>query len=202
MFSKLFGVKAKAPLSSSSNNHNVVTGTQGANIVKSRVDNLNINIGQPDPQIDITKTFAKYKNWVSEEKEHSLVWKKLKQLEINGKQYQIKRRLEGREGKFPEDELLNRVPRGVTSLVTSPAGSGNSTLTASTMINWAKLKKTRFDLVLYFSSLHEIDDLPLHKQLWGEYCSDIEEDTAKICKKLIDIKHKILVIIDGLGKKH
>ena len=44
MFSKLFGVKAKAPLSSSSNNHNVVNGTQGANIVNSNVDNININI--------------------------------------------------------------------------------------------------------------------------------------------------------------
>ena len=64
---------------SSGNHLNVVTGTQGANIVNSPVNNLNINIGHPDHQIDISKTFAKYKKWICEEKEHLIVRKKLKQ---------------------------------------------------------------------------------------------------------------------------
>ena len=189
---------------SSGNHLNVNTGTQGANIVNSKVDNLNVtqyNTCQPDPQIDISKTFCKYKNWICEEKEHLIVRKKLRQLDMNGKHCHIKRKLKGNEEQFPEDELLNRIPHGVTSLVTGPAGSGKSTLAASTMINWAESEESRFDLVLFISSLHKMGSLPIYKQLWGEYSNKIREnESLKIYEELVERKDKVLVIIDGLGK--
>ena len=190
--------------SGNTDNVNLNTGTQLANLSNSTLQNSTLIINQPDHQIDISEILAKYKQWVREEKKHSLVRKKLNQLVINGEDCHIKRSLKANDGEFPEDELLNQIPHGVTSLVTGPAGSGKSTLAASTMINWAESEESRYDLVLYFSSLHEIDDIPLHKQLWGEYSSDIgNKDTSKIYDKLIDIKDKILVIIDGLGNnKH
>ena len=153
-------------------------------------------------QIDILKIFSKYKQWVCEEKEHLIVGKQLKQLVINGKQCKIKRKLIGMDRmEFPEDELLNRVPQGVTSIVTGPAGSGKSTLAASTMVNWAESEESSFDLVLFFSSLHKIGALPLHKQLWGEYSGQVpDQDSSKIYEELKKKATKILVIIDGLGK--
>ena len=186
---------------SSGNHLNVNTGTQGANIANSKVDNLSINIGQPDPQIDLSKTFSKYKNWISEEKVHLIVRKKIRQLDINGKHCHIKRKLKGNDGEFTENELLNRIPHGVTSLVTGPAGSGKSTLAASTMINWAESEESRYDLVLFFCSLHKMGDLPIHKQLWGEYAGFIpDQNSTKIYEEVLERKDKILAIIDGLGK--
>ena len=135
------------------------------------------------------------------EEEHSIVRKKLNQLYIDGKHCRIKRKLEGSKGGFPEDELLSKIPHGVTSLVTGPAGSGKSTLAASTMINWAESEESTYDLVLFFSSLHKVGDLPLHKQIWGEYAGQIrEQDSLKIYEELVENTAKILVIIDGLGK--
>ena len=183
--------------------HNDNSGIQGANISNSTVDNINVNINQPQHQIDISESFVKYKKWVSEEKEHSIVRKKLKQLSIDGKYCQIKRKLKGKLGEFLEDELLNKIPHGVTSLVTGPAGSGKSTLAASTLVNWAESEESRYDLVLFFSSLHKVGDLPLHKQIWGEYAGKIrEQDSSKIYEELKENTAKILVIIDGLGIKH
>ena len=192
-------------------NHNENRGTQGANIVNSTIDNpsfivgqniVNITIRQPDHQTDILEILAKYKEWVCKEKEHSLVRKKLKQLVINGKHCLIKRRLEGSEGEFPADELLNKIPCSITSLVTGPAGSGKSTLAASTMVNWAESEESSFDLVLFFSSLHKIGALPLHKQLWGEYSGQIlDQDSSKIYEALKQKTTNIIVIIDGLGKQ-
>ena len=189
---------------SSSLNVNYNSGTQGANIVNSTVGTIQITqnstVQQPQHQIDISETSAKYKKWVSEEKEHSIVRKKLKQLSIDGKYCQIKRKLKGKLGEFPEDELLNKIPHGVTSLVTGPAGSGKSTLAASTLVNWAESEESRYDLVLFFSSLHKVGDLPLHKQIWGEYSSLIpDQDSSKIYEKMKEKTNMILVIIDGLG---
>ena len=188
-------------MTSSLNNN---SGTQGANISHSTVQgNININFGQSDHQTDIMEIYAKYKEWVREEKEHTIVRKKLKQLNINGKRCQIKRKLNGSEGKFPEDELLNRIPQRVTSLVTGPAGSGKSTLAASTLINWAESEESRYDLVLFFCSLHKVGDLPLHKQIWGEYAGLIpDQDSSKIYEELKKKTIKILVIIDGIGIKY
>ena len=163
--------------------------------------NVNINMGQFDHQIDILEVFSKYKQWIREEKEHSIVRKQLKHLVIDGKHCQIKRKLKGNTGEFSEDELLNRIPQGVTSLVTGPAGSGKSTLAASIMVNWAESEESSYDLVLFFSSLHKMGDLPLHKQLWGEYSGQIpDQDSSKIYEELNKKTAKILVIIDGLGK--
>ena len=186
---------------SSDNNHNSNTGNQGANLNKCEVKHIEINQhygnGQPVPQKEISDIFDKYKVWVNEEKEHSLVRKTLKKLGIHGKQ---KRKLKGKGREFSADELLNKIPQGVTSLVTGPAGSGKSTLAASTMVNWAESKESRYELVLYFSSLHIIKALPLHKQLWGEYSGKLgSKDTSKIYDKLLEMTDKILVIIDGLG---
>ena len=89
----------------------------------------------------------------------------------------------------------------MTSLVTGPAGSGKSTLAASIIVDWAQASESRYDLVLFLSSLHKMDKLPLHRQIWGEYAGQIrEEDSLKIYEKLLEMKDKILIIIDGIGK--
>ena len=181
--------------------HNNNSGTQGANISHNAVKgNINIKFGQSDHQTDIMEIYANYKEWVREEKEHSIVRKKLKQLDINGKRCQIKRKLKGSERKFPEEELLTQIPQRVTSLVTGPAGSGKSTLAASIMVNWAESEESSYELVLFFSSLHKVGDLPLHKQVWGEYAGQIpDQESSKIYEELKKKTVKILVIIDGIG---
>ena len=175
-------------------------GVQGANIVNPV--NSTISIGQSDPPINISKIFAQYKAWVVSEKENSQIGKKLKQLVIDGKQCYIKRtlRIEGEE--FSANDLLNRIPQSKTSLVTGPAGSGKSTLAASIMEAWASgASESKYELVLFLSSLHKMNKLPLHKQLCGEYAGQIrEQDSLKIYEKLLEMKDKILIIIDGIGK--
>ena len=176
-------------------------GTQGGHFVQSTVNNPIFNIGQSDTFIDISGILAQYKNWVLAE--NTLVSKKLRQLVINGENCHIKRTLSIDGEKFSADDLLNKIPLSKTSLVTGPAGSGKSTLAASTIDAWAKSSKSRFDLVIFLSSLHKMDKIPLHKQIWGEYAGYIaieEQDSVKIYKKLLEMKDKILFIIDGIGK--
>ena len=175
-------------------------GVQGANIVNSTVNKSTINIHQHDPQIDISIFFAQYKAWVVSEKENSHIGKKLKQLFINGDFCYIKRTLRITGDEFSADELLNRIPQSTTSLVTGPAGSGKSTLAASITLDWAQASESKYDLVLFLSSLHKMDKLPLHKQLWGEFAGHIrEKDSLKIYEKLLEMKDKILIILDGIG---
>ena len=150
---------------------------------------------------DIAKIFAQYKEWVKSEKNHSQISKKWEQLVINGKCYYIERTLRKNGKKFSAEDLLNRIPLSQTSLVTGPAGSGKSTLAASITLDWARTTKSRFDLVLFLSSLYKTDKLPLHKQLWEEYAGHIrEQESLKIYEKLLEMRDKILIIIDGIGK--
>ena len=177
-------------------------GTQAANFVNSTVNNATFNMGPSDTQINISRILAQYKQWVLAKKQNSQLSKKLEQLHINGEHCHIKRTLSRNGNKFSADDLLDKIPHSETSLVTGPAGSGKSTLAASTTVAWAKSSKSRFELVLFFSSLHKMDKLPLHKQVWGEYAGYIrEQDSAKIYEKLLEMEDKILVIIDGIGKK-
>ena len=113
---------------------------------------------------------------------------------------------EGREGKkgeegseFSSDELLHNIPRSETSLVTGPAGSGKSTEAANITVDWARSEVSRFDLVLFLSSLHKKVSLPLNKLVWGEFSNQIGETSQDIFQELQKMKEKILVIIDGLG---
>ena len=176
-------------------------GVQGGNFVNSSVNNSTFNIGQSVTSIDISKIIAEYKNWVLDKKEKSEISRKLKQLVIKGENCHIKRNLSGNGEIFSADDLLNRIPFSKTSLVTGPAGSGKSTLAASTIVAWAKSEESRFELVLFLSSLHKMDKLPLHKQLWGEFAGHIkEQDSSKIYEKLLEMKDKILFIIDGIGR--
>ena len=85
--------------------------------------------------------------------------------------------------------------------MTGTAGSGKSTLAASITVDWAQASESKYELVLFLSSLHKMDKLPLHRQLWGEYAGQIrEQDSSKIYEKLLEMKDKILVVIDGQGK--
>ena len=99
------------------------------------------------------------------------------------------------------DELLNSIPRGQTSLVSGPAGSGKSTLAATTILEWAKSDVSSYDTVLFLSSLQKESMSPLHKLLWGEYAGRIGKDSEEIYQDLLERKGKVLVNIDGLGKK-
>ena len=79
-----------------SSNYNDNSGIQGANFKDTTVKgDVNINIGHPEQKTPSSEIFPQYKQWVREEKEHSIVRKKLKQLVIDGKQFQIKRKLKG-----------------------------------------------------------------------------------------------------------
>ena len=178
-------------------------GAQGGNFVSSTVNNPVFNIShQTDPPIDISRIRAQYTEWVLAEKENSQLRRKLKQLVIDGEHCHIKRTLIRNGGKFSTDDLLNKIPLYETSLVTGPAGSGKSTLAASATVAWAKSSESRFDLVLFLSPLHKMNKLPLHKLLWGEFAGHIrEQESSKIYEKLLEMKEKILVIIDGLGTK-
>ena len=182
------------------NSQNIVEagGVQGANFAGCTVNNSTINIGKSDQSIDIVKILSDYKNWVK--KENSQISRKLEQLVINGEHCHIGRTLHRNGEQLSADELLNKIPLSKTSLVTGPAGSGKSTLAASTTVTWAKSIESRFDLVLFLSSLHKMSNLPLHKQLWGEFTGHIkEQDSSKIYEKLLEMKNKILIIIDGIG---
>ena len=173
---------------------------QGVNLVDSSVHgNVNVNvIGQFDQVKDIDKILSDYKDWV----ENSQMRKKLDQLVMNGDNCHIKRTLSIDEGKFSADDLLNKIPLSETSLVTEHAGSGKPTLAASSIVAWAKSSESRFEMVLFLSSLHKMDKLPLHTQIWGEFAGNIrEQDSSKIYEKLLKITGKLLVIIDGIGDR-
>ena len=185
------------------NSQNIVEagGVQGANFAGCTVNSPTINIGKSDQSIDIVKILSEYKSWVVAKKTNSQISRKLDQLVINGIRCHIKRTLSRNGEEFSADDLLNKISHTETSLVTGPAGSGKSTLAASTIDTWAKSKESRFDLVLFLSSIHKMDKIPLSQQIWGEYAGHIEEqDSAKVYKKLLEMKERILFIIDGIGK--
>ena len=177
-------------------------GVQGINAVNSTFHGLTVNIGQPEQRINMSQAVAKYKTWVLEEKENSQLRRKLAQVNVNGEICHIERKLKGNAEEFSGDELMEHIAQSKTSLVTGPAGSGKSILAARITMAWAESVESIYDLVLFLSSLHKMDNLPLHKLLWGEYASLIGEDSERIYRELLEIKDiKILVIIDGLGNK-
>ena len=155
------------------------------------------------PSLDISRimNMDRYKKWI--QAENSQITRKLEQLVINKQHCHIRRTLSRNGEEFSADDLLNKIPLTKTSLVTGPAGSGKSTLAVSTTVAWAKSSRSRFDLVLFLSSLHKMNKLPLYKQLWGEYAGHIkEQDSSKIYEKLLEMNDSILFIIDGIGKKY
>ena len=207
-------------MSMNSENKVEAGGLQGAHYVNSNVNNPTYNITKyvnkfkaqavqianisniHNPAIEISKIIDDYKKWVLTEEDSSQLSRKLEKLVINGKDFHITRMLSRNGEEISADNLLDKIPLSETSLVTGPAGSGKSTLAASTTVAWAKSSESRFDLVLFLSSLHKMSNLPLHKQLWGEFTGHIkEQDSSKIYEKLLEMKDRLLFIIDGLGKK-
>ena len=144
-----------------------------------------------------------YKNWIFNT-ENSQIRRKLDQLKIGGATHYITRKLEAEkaETEMSADEFLTKIQKGKTSLVSGPAGSGKSTLAVSTIVNWAESEGSSYDVVLFLSSLQKKEKLPLHKSLWGEYASRIGKDSEEIYQDLQEREGKILVIVDGLGKKN
>ena len=176
-------------------------GVQGINAVNSTFHGLTVNIGQPEQRINMSQTVAKYKTWVLEEKENSQLRRKLAQLNVNGELCHIERKLKGNGKEISAEELLKHISQSKTSLVTGPAGSGKSILAARTTVAWAESKNPSYDLVVLLSSLQERANMPLHIQIWGEYAGHIQEDSAKrIYQEILNMKDKVLVIIDGMGK--
>ena len=113
----------------------------------------------------------------------------------------IERKLKGNGKEISAEELLKHISQSKTSLVTGPAGSGKSILAARTTVAWVKSKNPNYDVVVFLSSLQERANLPLHIQIWGEYAGHIQEESAKrIYQEIKNMKDKVLIIIDGLGK--
>ena len=123
---------------------------------------------------------------------------KMNQLQAGSNKYFLQRKLrrEGSAGITISDLLMN-ISR--TSLVSGPSGSGKSTLAVNITVEWAESDDDTYDLVLFLSSLHKKEKLPLHKLLWGEYASRMRKDTEEIYQEILERQGKILVIIDGLG---
>ena len=177
------------------NSNNIIKdgGVQGANFVQSTVNNPIINMGPSDAPIDINKILDQYKRWILSKIREQIIFK--------DEHCHIKSILSGTEQKISADDLLNKIPQSKTSLVTGPSKSEKSKLAASTTVFWAMSTESRFDLVLFISPLFKMDKIPLHKQVWGEFAGHItEQDSLKIYKKLIEMKDKILFIIDGIGR--
>ena len=176
---------------------------QGVNAINSTIHGLSVNINQQnEQQTDLSQILAPYMKWILDEEENTQLRRKLKQLNFNGELCFIERKLKGNDGrKFSAEELLNKIPRSKTSLVTGPAGSGKSILAARTTVAWAESKNPRYNLVVFLSSLQERANMPLHIQIWGEYAGHIQEESAKrIYQEILNMKDKVLIIIDGLGK--
>ena len=161
------------------NNLNVNEGVQLGAYFNSTVTNptynYNVTNAPSEQQTDLSQILAPYKKWILDEEENSQL-------------------------SFSAEELLKSIHRSKTSLVTGPSGSGKSILAARTTVAWAESKNTSYDLVVFLSSLQERDNLPLHRQIWGEYAGLIGTDTERIYQELLNMKDKVLFIIDGLGK--
>ena len=177
------------------NSSNIIKdgGVQGANFNHSTVNNATFNMAQSDAPVDIDKILDQYKRWI--------LSKPREQLILDDEDCYIKNILSKNGQKISADDLLNTIPRFKTSLVTGLAGSGKSKLAASTTVFWAMSTESRFDLVLFISPLFKMDKIPLHKQVWGEFAGHIrEQDSILIYEKLLEMKDKILFIIDGIGR--
>ena len=143
-----------------------------------------------------------YKQFLSET-ENTTLRTKLDQLQVGSNKHFVERKFskDGSEG-ITSSELLRKISKSKTSLVSGPSGSGKSTIAANIIMNWAKSEEDNsFDILFYLSSLNITKSLTLHKLVWGEFASRIGKDSMEILEELVSRKGKILVIIDGLGIK-
>ena len=98
--------------------------------------------------------------------------------------------------------LLDTLPRSKTTLVSAPSGTGKSTLAALITEQWEKSEQSinQHQLVLFLSSLQMIQKEELSKLVWGEFASRMRENSKLVYQELEQMKEKILIVIDGLGK--
>ena len=69
-------------------------------------------------------------------------------------------------------------------------------------MNWAESEEDNsYYGIIYLSSLNTTKSSSLHKLVWGEFASRIGDESKEIYRELLEMKGKILVIIDGLGNK-
>ena len=147
---------------------------------------------------------AEYKNWITEGENDSKLRSKLDQLKIEDRKCFVDRkfRKEKEEGSLTTLELLDTLPRSKTTLVSAPSGSGKSTLASIITEQWAKSEQSsnQHQLVLFLSSLQMIQKEELSKLVWGEFASRMRENSKLVYQELEQMKEKILIVIDGLGK--
>ena len=143
-----------------------------------------------------------YKQFLSET-ENTTLRTKLDQLQIGRSKHFLERTF-SKDGKkkITSAQLLGDIPKSKTSLVSGPSGSGKSTIAANITMNWAESEEDNiYQGVIYLSSLNTTKSSSLHKMVWGEFASRIGDDSKRIYQELLEMKGKILVIIDGLGNK-
>ena len=69
-------------------------------------------------------------------------------------------------------------------------------------MNWAESEDDdSYYGIIYLSSLNTTKSLTLNNLVWGEFASRIGDESKEIYRELLEMKGKILVIIDGLGNK-
>ena len=191
-------------------NHNV---SLGGNIVGG---DLTINysgnevVGVEAREKLLEEKVAEYKNWIMEAENDSKLRSKLDQLKIEDRKCFVERKFrkekkekeenERKEESLMISELLDTLPRSKTTLVSAPSGSGKSTLAASITEQWAESEQSVNQLVLFLSSLQTTQSLELSKLVWGEFASRMRGDSKLVYQELEEMKERILIIIDGLGK--
>ena len=75
-------------------------------------------------------------------------------------------------------------------------------IAANITMNWAESEEDNsYYGIIYLSSLNTTKSSSLHKLVWGEFASRIGDESKKIYRELLEMKEKILVIIDGLGNE-
>ena len=143
-----------------------------------------------------------YKQFLSET-ENTTLRTKLDQLQIGRSKYFVERKFSKDESdRITSAQLLGDIPRSKTSLISGPSGSGKSTIAANITMNWAESEEDNiYQGVIYLSSLNTTKSLTLYKLVWGEFASRIGDESKEIYRELLEMKGKILVIIDGLGNK-
>ena len=143
-----------------------------------------------------------YKQFLSET-ENTTLRTKLDQLQIGRSKYFVERKFSKDESdRITSAQLLGDIPKSKTSLISGPSGSGKSTIAANITMNWAESEEDNsYQGIIYLSSLNTTKSLTLHKIVWGEFATRIGDESKEIYRELLEMKGKILVIIDGLGNK-
>lgn len=95
-------------------------------------------------------------------------------------------------------QVISRLEKSKTSLVSAPSGSGKSTTAAKIMELWYEGKIEKFEICI-FLSLKTHSRISLSKMIWGQI-DFIDIDIDLVFQELREKKKHVLVVIDSLDE--